>query len=159
MLPTRLGRSDIQRLQKNRFPLLMVDSVEELVPYKSAVLRRLFCEREWFFEIHWPDDPNVPGALQLEMLFQAASLMILCDERNSGQVMYVRKIFQVEFLTKITPNMEVFVRVDLVSFRYGLARCRGVITSSNGCIITRAEFLLTLPSSILRVQKPEGGTA
>ena len=27
-------------------------------------------EDEWFFKVHWPNDPNVPGMLQIEALVQ-----------------------------------------------------------------------------------------
>jgi 3-hydroxymyristoyl/3-hydroxydecanoyl-(acyl carrier protein) dehydratase len=27
---------------------------------------------EWFFKVHWPNDPNMPGMLQIEALVQMA---------------------------------------------------------------------------------------
>ena len=27
-----------------------------------------FKKDEWFFKVHWPSDPNVPGMLQIESL-------------------------------------------------------------------------------------------
>ena len=35
-------------------------------------------EDEWFFKVHWPNDPNMPGMLQLEALTQLCALAIFC---------------------------------------------------------------------------------
>ena len=56
------------------------------------------------FKVHWPSDPNVPGVLQIECLFQTASLAILAKPENSGKIMYVSSLDKVRFLKKITPG-------------------------------------------------------
>ena len=30
---------------------------------------------EWFFKVHWPGDPNMPGLLQIEALFKCQHLV------------------------------------------------------------------------------------
>ena len=32
---------------------------------------------EWFFKVHWKNDPNMPGMLQIEALVQMSALAIL----------------------------------------------------------------------------------
>ena len=55
----------------------MIDYAEEIVIEKSVKGYKDFNNNEWFFKVHWPSDPNVPGVLQIECLFQSASLAIL----------------------------------------------------------------------------------
>jgi len=41
--------------------------------------------KEWFFNVHWPGDPNMPGALQLEAITQMASIAILTLPEKKGK--------------------------------------------------------------------------
>ena len=71
------NKSRILEVQQNRDPFLMIDYAEEIVIEKSVKGYKDFNKDEWFFKVHWPSDPNVPGVLQIECLFQTASLAIL----------------------------------------------------------------------------------
>ena len=42
-----------------------------------------------FFKVHWKNDPNVPGMLQVEALVQMSALSILCLPGNKGKVVYL----------------------------------------------------------------------
>ena len=57
--------------QPNRYPFLMIDYVTKVIPGKEAKGFKNFTNNEWFFPIHFPGHPNVPGALQLEALAQS----------------------------------------------------------------------------------------
>ena len=54
--------------QKNRYPLLFVDSISEVIPGVSAKGVKNFTYNEWFFPAHFDGDPNVPGFIQIESL-------------------------------------------------------------------------------------------
>ena len=41
----------------------MIDHVTEVYPGKFAKGFKNFTNNEWFFPIHFKDNPNVPGAL------------------------------------------------------------------------------------------------
>ena len=73
----KLNKEQILEYQQNRPPYLMIDFAEEVVPGKSAKGYKDFKEDEWFFKVHWPSDPNVPGMLQIEALVQMSALSIL----------------------------------------------------------------------------------
>ena len=60
----------------------MIDYAEEIVIEKSVKGYKDFDKNEWFFKVHWPSDPNVPGVLQIECLFQTASLAILAKPKT-----------------------------------------------------------------------------
>ena len=60
-------RLDLQGLyehQQNRHPFLMVDVAEEVIPGDRAKGYKDLTEKDWFFKVHWPGDPNMPGMLQ-----------------------------------------------------------------------------------------------
>ena len=74
-----LDKKKILEYQQNKDPYLFVDCATEIIPGKSAKGYKKFNESEWYFKVHWPSDPNVPGMLQIEALVQMSSLTIVTD--------------------------------------------------------------------------------
>ena len=72
-----LNKEKILFYQRNRDPFLMIDYATEVVPGKIANGYKNLNNDEWFFKVHWPEDPNMPGALQVEALTQMGALSIL----------------------------------------------------------------------------------
>jgi 3-hydroxyacyl-[acyl-carrier-protein] dehydratase len=52
----------------------MIDYATEIIPGVSAKGYKDFKNDEWFFKVHWPNDPNMPGMLQIEALVQMSAL-------------------------------------------------------------------------------------
>ena len=61
-----LDHKDILEFQKNRFPYLMIDTVENVVPGKSSKGFKNLTANDWFLNVIFPGDPNMPGLLQVE---------------------------------------------------------------------------------------------
>ena len=143
----KLDKEQILEYQQNRPPYLMIDFAEEVVPGKSARGYKDFKEDEWFFKVHWPDDPNVPGMLQIEALVQMSALSILSLPDNKGKVMYLTSANNIKFIKKIIPNKRLYIETKIKSFKRGLAICEGsgFIEKQMAC---KAEFNLILPEEI-----------
>ena len=143
----KLNKEQILEYQQNRPPYLMIDFAEEVIPGKSAKGYKDFKEDEWFFKIHWPKDPNVPGMLQIEALVQMSALSILSLPDNKGKVMYLTSANNIKFIKKIIPNKRLYIETKIKSFKRGLAICEGsgFIEKQMAC---KAEFNLILPEEI-----------
>ena len=143
----KLNKEQILKYQQNRPPYLMIDFAEEVLPGKSAKGYKDFKEDEWFFKVHWPDDPNVPGMLQIEALVQMSALSILSLPDNKGKVMYLTSANNIKFIKKIIPNKRLYIETKIKSFKRGLAICEGAgfIEKQMAC---KAEFNLILPEEI-----------
>ena len=143
----KFNKEQILEYQQNRPPYLMIDFAEEVVPGKSAKGYKDFKEDEWFFKVHWPDDPNVPGMLQIEALVQMSALSILSLPDNKGKVMYLTSANNIKFIKKIIPNKRLYIETKVKSFKRGLAICEGsgFIEKQMAC---KAEFNLILPEEI-----------
>ena len=76
----KLTKEEILEYEQNKPPYLMIDLVEEVIPGKSAKGYKYLDPKEWFFKVHWPSDPNMPGMLQIESLVQMCFLFLLCLE-------------------------------------------------------------------------------
>ena len=84
-----LDLNGILDYQQNRYPYLMIDHATKIIPGKLSEGYKILKKDEWFFKVHWPSDPNMPGMLQIEALVQTAAISILSLPNNKGKVMYL----------------------------------------------------------------------
>ena len=143
----QLDKKKILEFQQNRSPYLMIDFAEDVVPGKSARGYKDLNNDEWFFKVHWADDPNMPGMLQIESLVQMCALSILCLPGNKGKVMYLTSATNLKFIKKIVPKCRLYIETKVRSFKRGLAVCEGIGLVEKK-IVCKAEFNLILPEEI-----------
>lgn len=142
-----LDKSKIYEYQQNREPYLMIDYATEVIPGRSSKGYKDFDNEEWFFKVHWKNDPNVPGMLQIESLVQMAALSILTLPNNKGKIVYLVGATNLKFLQKITPGKRLIIETKINNFKRGIAFCEGLGKIDNK-LACRAEFNLVLPGEI-----------
>ena len=142
-----LNKDEIYEYQQNREPYLMIDFVTEVVPGESAKGYKDLNKEEWFFKVHWPKDPNMPGMLQIESLVQMASISILTLPHNKGKVMYLISANNLKFIKKILPGERLNIETRVKSFKRGIASFegKGFVDKEMVC---KADFSLILPEEI-----------
>ena len=143
----KLNKNGIHEYQQNRYPYLLIDEAEEIIPGVSAKGYKDLKKDEWFFKVHWPNDPNMPGMLQIEALVQMCALSILSLPGNKGKVVYLISANNMKFIKKIIPETRLNIKTKIKSFKRGIAICEGVgfIKKEMAC---KAEFNLVLPEEI-----------
>jgi len=149
-----LDKTGILDYQKNREPYLMIDYATEIIPGQISKGYKDLKEGEWFFKVHWPNDPNMPGMLQIEALVQMCALSILTLPGNKGKVMYLTSANNIKFIKKIIPNSRLYIESKIKSFKRGLAICEAVGLVKNE-IVCKAEFNLILPEEIKKYNLKE----
>ena len=142
-----LDKQRIYEYQQNREPYLLIDFATEVIPGKSAKGYKNLNKNEWFFKVHWPKDPNMPGMLQIEALVQMCALSILSLPNNKGKVVYLTSAHNMKFIKKIIPDSRLYIETKIKSFKRGLAICEGIGLIQNK-IACKAEFNLILPEEI-----------
>ena len=125
----------------------MIDFATEIIPGQSAKGYKDLNSDEWFFKVHWPNDQNVPGMLQIEALVQMSALSILTLPNNKGKVMYLTSANNLKFIKKITPNNRLYINTTVKSYKRGLAICKGEGVV-NDQIVCKADFNLILPDEL-----------
>ena len=143
----RLDKKEILEYQQNRDPYLLIDEATEVIPGKSAKGFKVLKKDEWFVEVHWPNDPNMPGMLQVESLVQMCALAILTLPNNKGKIVYLTSANNLKFAKKILPETKLEIVTEIKSFKRGVAICKGegFIENELAC---KAEFNLVLPGEI-----------
>ena len=134
----------IQQYQQNRYPLLFIDYVEEVVPGKSAKGHKNFTYNEWFFPAHFTDEPNVPGFVQIEALTQLFLMTFLTLPGNKGKKTGFIAIENARFKKKIIPGDRLDIQAELKSYRRGLAKGTSV-GYLNGEVACSADLVIAIP--------------
>ncbi len=84
-------------LLPHRYPFLLVDRVEELVPGESLRAYKNVTINEPFFQGHFPGLPVMPGVLIVEALAQAGGLAVL----TTGKIDVESKVFLFTGINKL----------------------------------------------------------
>lgn len=134
----------IKKSQRNRYPLLFVDKITEVIPGKSAKGLKCFTYNEWFFPAHYDDDPNVPGFIQIECLVQTFIMTFLSFDEFRGMKTNFANMDNVKFRRKIVPGETLNIEATLLSFKRGLAKGEAISFVDNE-VACSASFVVTLP--------------
>ena len=148
----KLDKTAILEYQQNRPPYLMIDFADEVIPGKFARGYKDLKEDEWFFKVHWPEDPNMPGMLQVESLVQMCALSLLTMPGNKGKLVYLISVDRVKLKKKIIPNDRLIIETKVNSYNRGIAKCQGK-GEVNHKIACSAEFTVVLPHVIDNYKK------
>ena len=148
-----LDLKGILEYQQNRDPYLMIDHATKVIPGESAEGYKLMKKNEWFFKVHWPGDPNMPGMLQTEALIQMSALIVQTLPGNKGKTLYLVDANNLKFIKKILPGDKLKIFSKLTSWKRGLIKfdAEGFVENNKTC---KASFTLVIPGSInMKVKK------
>lgn len=133
--------NQIKGLLPHRYPFLLVDKVMQLSETNIVAIKNVTFN-EMHFIGHFPDEPVMPGVLQVEAMAQAAGIMVLAQMDDPKQYStYFLSINNVKFRNKVVPGDTLVMKVLLTTpIRRGLASLKGYCFV-NGHIVTEAEFV------------------
>ena len=118
----------IRELLPHRYPMQLVDKVIALGP-SSIVGVKNVTSNEPFFTGHFPQEPVMPGVLQVEAMAQCGGLLVLntVDEPERWST-YFMKIDDVKFRQKVVPGDTLLFKVDLLApVRHGVSSMKGYV--------------------------------
>ncbi|MDB4236403.1 hypothetical protein N9804_02395, partial [Planktomarina temperata] len=97
----------------------------------------------WYFPIHFPDGPNMPGALQLEAMAQMLTVAITTQEGLEGKVTHALE-HKVRFRKEVLPGEQLVIEAFILSWRRGI--CKGkALGYTNGEVACEATMMITIP--------------
>lgn len=138
-----LNYLELQEYQQNRYPYLMIDFVDEVIPGKSAKGFKNLTWNEWFFPPHFPEAPNMPGALQLEALAQMLTIAVTTMPGNKGKTTrFIKSVLN--FKKEIVPGDKLVIETEVTFYNRGMFKGigRGI---TNGEIACEAEMTICIP--------------
>ncbi len=111
----------------HRFPMLLVDRVEELVVDERIVAIKAVTINEPFFAGHFPGRPIMPGVLIVEALAQAAGILAVesLGLAGSGKLVYFMAIDGAKFRAPVEPGCLLRLEVQFVQKRSAVCKFTG----------------------------------
>jgi UDP-3-O-[3-hydroxymyristoyl] N-acetylglucosamine deacetylase/3-hydroxyacyl-[acyl-carrier-protein] dehydratase len=118
----------IRELLPHRYPMQLVDKVVQLGATSIVGVKNV-TSNEPFFQGHFPQEPVMPGVLQIEAMAQCGGLLILNTlEEPERWSTYFMKIDGVKFRQKVVPGDTLLFKVDLLApVRHGVSSMKGYI--------------------------------
>ncbi|WP_299651004.1 3-hydroxyacyl-ACP dehydratase FabZ [Sphingomonas bacterium] len=139
-----MGPLDIGRVLAalpHRYPMLLVDRVEELVLDRSIAAIKAVTFNEGFFQGHFPGRPIMPGVLIVEALAQAAGILAVesLGLTGSGKLVYFMAIEAAKFRKPVEPGVLLRLEVEFVQKRSSVCKFAGRATI-DGQLAAEASF-------------------
>ena len=131
----------IRECLPHRYPFLLVDKIIEMGENHIVGIKNI-TQNEPFFLGHFPQEPVMPGVLQVEAMAQVGGLLVLNSvEEPERYSTYFMKIDNVKFRQKVVPGDTLIFHLSLMSeIRRGVASMKGYAFVGEK-IVSEAEFM------------------
>ncbi|MBZ4675845.1 MAG: bifunctional UDP-3-O-[3-hydroxymyristoyl] N-acetylglucosamine deacetylase/3-hydroxyacyl-ACP [Anaerophaga sp.] len=125
----------------HRPPFLLVDKIIDLQE-KTIIGVKNVTMNEPFFVGHFPDEPVMPGVLQVEAMAQIGGILVLSQVDDPKLYStYFLKIDNIKFRKKVIPGDTLVFKLELVTeIRRGVANMKGTAFVGN-TIVAEGEFM------------------
>ena len=111
---------EIQKILPHRFPFLLVDRIDALIPGKYVEGYKNVSISEPVFQGHFPDHPIYPGVMIIEGMAQAGGVLAFKSMDNATQeeienkVVYFMSIDKAKFRAPVTPGDKLVYKINVI---------------------------------------------
>lgn len=118
----------IRELMPHRYPMQLVDKIISMGPNNIVGVKNV-TSNEPFFVGHFPQEPVMPGVLQVEAMAQCGGILVLSQvEEPERWSTYFLRIDEVKFRQKVIPGDTLLFRVELLHpIRHGISSMKGYV--------------------------------
>jgi UDP-3-O-[3-hydroxymyristoyl] N-acetylglucosamine deacetylase / 3-hydroxyacyl-[acyl-carrier-protein] dehydratase len=139
-LPPVYTLQQIEKVLPHRHPFLLVDKIIELTD-KQIVGVKNVTFNEWFFPGHFPNNPVMPGVLQIEALAQTGGILCINSMPEGQYDTYFLKIDNCKFKQMVRPGDTMILKMELAApIRRGICEMKGTVYVG-GKVATEAELV------------------
>lgn len=126
-LPPVFTLQQIEKTLPHRHPFLFVDKIIELSD-KHIVGIKNVSFNEWFFPGHFPNNPVMPGVIQIEALAQTGGILCINAMPDGIYDTYFLKIDNCKFKQKVVPGDTMLLKMEFISpIRRGICEMKGTV--------------------------------
>jgi len=142
--PPLLDINQIKNILPHRPPFLLIDKIIEMTE-SSIVGVKNVTMNEPFFEGHFPDEPVMPGVLQVEAMAQCGGVLVLSTVPNpQDYTTLFLKIEHVKFRQRVVPGDTLIFNLKLASpIRRGICNMKGTAHVGDK-IVMEAELMASI---------------
>jgi UDP-3-O-[3-hydroxymyristoyl] N-acetylglucosamine deacetylase / 3-hydroxyacyl-[acyl-carrier-protein] dehydratase len=139
-----LNTQQISEWLPHRYPFLLLDKIIELSDTHVVGVKNVTIN-ENFFQGHFPDNPVMPGVLQIEAMAQTGGILAMSIMGGQGQWdTYFLKIDNAKFKNKVVPGDTILFKLELLApIRRGICQMQATAYVGNK-IVSEAELTAQL---------------
>lgn len=134
---------EIMEILPHRYPFLLVDKVESVVPGESAIAYKNVSMNENFFQGHFPGEPIMPGVLIIEALAQTGAVAILSLPEYKGKIALFGGVDKLRFKRQVIPGDVLKLEVNIIK-RKGPIGIGNAVATVNGEIAVKGELTFAI---------------
>lgn len=140
-----LNINEIKEIIPHRYPMLLIDRVTEMDIEDKLFVKgyKNVSANEAYFEGHYPQEPIMPGVLQIEALAQAGAVAILSMEKYKGKTPLFAGTNKVRFKNKVVPGDRLDLYCEIIKIKGPIGIGKG-IASVDGKTVCEAEILFAI---------------
>jgi len=123
--------AEVRTLLKQRFPMIMVDAVLELVPEQRILTLKNVTGNEIQFLGHFPELAIMPGTLIVEAFGQSASILFSRTTSlglRPGEFLMLGSINDMRFLAPVMPGERMEIAVQILKMAGDITLVEGTVT-------------------------------
>jgi len=137
---------DIQAIREilpHRYPMLLVDRIEELEPERIVGIKNVTVN-EPFFMGHFPDFPVMPGVMIIEAMAQVAGVLVLSQiEDRKNKLVLLASVNEAKFRKPVRPGDQLRIEMKVAKRKATIAKMFGT-ASVDGVVVAEAEMMCKL---------------
>ena len=137
---------DIQAIRDilpHRYPMLLVDRIEELEAERIVGIKNVTVN-EPFFAGHFPDFPVMPGVLIIEAMAQVAGVLVLSTiPDRATKLVLLASVDEAKFRKPVRPGDQLRIEMTLLKRKSSIAKMSGT-ASVNGAVVAEAIMMCKL---------------
>lgn len=133
---------EIMKMLPHRYPFLLVDRLEVEIPGEKGVGIKNVTMNEEFFQGHFPNNPVMPGVLQIEAMAQTAGAVVIAqnpDYASTKRNVLFMGIDGVKFRKQVKPGDQLRMHVEKIKARRNVFVFKGTAMVDDH-VVSEAEF-------------------
>ena len=135
--------TELMEMLPHRYPFLLVDRITECVPGKYAKGYKNLTMNEEFFQGHFPNNPIMPGVLQLEAMAQCCAPILMTMPEFEGKLTLYAGVDNVRFKNIVRPGDKFEMHVELTKVKGPVCKAHGIGTvDGKTCVEADMTFAL-----------------
>lgn len=117
---------EIMSLIPHRYPMLLIDRVEDVQLGQGAVGVKNVSMNEWYFQGHFPEKSILPGVLIVESMAQTAAVLVMKTlGLKENKLVYFMSVEEAKFRKPVMPG-------DCMRLKVVKEKNRGVVWKFKG---------------------------
>ncbi len=118
--------NEILAMLPHRYPFMLVDRITEMdIEAQRIVGYKNLTFNEPFFQGHFPNEPIMPGVMQLEAMAQISGILLNKVNERDGAIAYFMSIDKAKFRRKVVPGDVLRMEIEVTRMRSRMATVSG----------------------------------